>query len=755
MPDVDLGYAIGLKPEAAIRYFQEKGYAFTWDWQEMWQDAHAKAFTVAKVTQLDILEDIRGAVQKALDEGTTLRDFQKNLTPILQAKGWWGKQELMGATGAVQEVQLGSPRRLKTIYRTNLQTSFMAGRWKEQVENADDRPYLQYVAVMDRRTRPSHARLHGRVYRYDDPFWKAFYPPNGWGCRCRTRALSEANVQSRGLTVHKTDPAQIRWEDRVIDRAGETRPVAVYHDPFLGRFETDPGWSYNPGEAKWNLDDLLKQRLARRKATMRKPRAPRKPAPVGFDPDDLRAIPDSRKGSMPGGLYEDSRGQRYYVKFYEDPNHARAEFAANAIYRKLGVEVPDLRLAEMAAPGGERKLAVISTWRDDLKRIGAAEMTQRPEELAKVFQVSVLVKNWDVVGLEYDNLLLAKDGRLVLIDSGGSFRFRAQGGAKAFEDIPLEVKSFRDSVINPQSARVFNEVFGQDAWLESRGAEPLLGLEKAAVRKIFREAGFDAAEVESLTETLWKRRQWLIDRYDLEGRLTPLGFGKHLEEFKKWGTAAWTPNEVGGLVNGAIDSGFASEVEALVGKFEAYVMNTIHPWGRGVLRALFSEWSSSSSSSGGATIKLWTESRFGKLTKYHSGRTSRGEVVTALDDGIRRSLEKAKIPQETIFSLLDAEYEFQQYLMRRLHGYEEIPAIRFLSRSEFSRNFKRGAFSGNSVQSVTVKMDGFGGQRCVRMSLRVEDTVKTYYQGRKYMHYGRSESEYVVIGRAVRAIVIR
>ncbi|PKN35641.1 MAG: hypothetical protein CVU61_02125 [Deltaproteobacteria bacterium HGW-Deltaproteobacteria-19] len=754
MPDVDLGYAIGLKPEEAIRYFREKGYAFAWNWQEMWQEAHAKAFTVAKVTQLDILEDIRGAVQKALDEGTTLRDFQKNLTPILQAKGWWGKQEVPDLAGATQEVQLGSPRRLKTIYRTNLQTSFMAGRWKEQLENADDRPYLQYVAVMDRRTRPSHARLHGRVFRYDDPFWKAFYPPNGWGCRCRTRALSESNVQARGLTVHKTDPAQIRWEDRIINRAGEMRPVAVYRDLLLGRFETDPGWSYNPGEAKWNLEDLLQQRLTRKKAA-RKPRAPKKTTPAGFNPEDLQPIPDSRKGSMPGGLYENSQGQRYYVKFYQDPNHARSEFAANAIYRKLGVEVPELRLAEMAAPGGERKLALISTWRDDLKRIGAADMVKHPEELARIFQASALVKNWDVVGLEYDNLLLAKNGRLVLIDSGGSLRFRAQGGAKAFEDIPLEVKSFRDLRLNQQSAKVFNEAFGKDAWLEARGAEPLLGLEKAAVRKIFREAGFDASEVDSLTDTLWKRRQWLIDRYDIENKLVPQGFGKHLEEFKKWGTTAWTPNEVGGLVNGAVERGFAAEVEALVGKFEAYVNSTIHPWGRGVLRNLFREWSFGSSSEGGATIKLWTESRFGKLTKYHSGRTSRREVSSALDDGIRRSLENARIPRETVFELLDAEYEFQQYLMRRLHGYDEITAIRFMSRSEFASSFKRGAFSGNSVQSVTVKSDGFGGQRIVRMYHRVENTIKTYYQGLKYMHFGRSESEYIVIGRAVRADVIR
>ncbi|STE62655.1 putative head morphogenesis protein of bacteriophage [Escherichia coli] len=56
----ELAYCMTLPPKRAINYLKSKGYQITWDWEEMWQEAHARAFTVAKVTRLDILEDIRG-----------------------------------------------------------------------------------------------------------------------------------------------------------------------------------------------------------------------------------------------------------------------------------------------------------------------------------------------------------------------------------------------------------------------------------------------------------------------------------------------------------------------------------------------------------------------------------------------------------------------------------------------------------------------------------------------------------------------
>ena len=124
---VDLAFAIGLPPEEAIAYFESKGFAISFKWQDVWAEAQAKAFTVAGVTKLDVLTDIRGALDSALKSGETLASFQSQLQPLLEAKGWWGKGRIVDQdTGEIHGKRL-NPRRLETIFRTNLQSSYMAG----------------------------------------------------------------------------------------------------------------------------------------------------------------------------------------------------------------------------------------------------------------------------------------------------------------------------------------------------------------------------------------------------------------------------------------------------------------------------------------------------------------------------------------------------------------------------------------------------------------------------------------------------
>lgn len=245
MPEqIDLSHALGLEPEQALEYFRAKGYTMSWDWYDTWQEGHKKAFTVAKATQMDVLEDIRVIMEKSIKDGLSFETFQKELTPKLMRKGWWGEGVGVDLNGKLSVAQLGSPERLNTIYRTNMAVAYSAGRYRDQMENIDDRPYWQYNAIMDIATRPSHAQLNGFVFRYDDPFWNTHYPPCDWGCRCRVRALTAKQLSDKGLHV-KNSAGKLQDEQVEIAR-GVVKTVTRFKG-YGANMAPGPGWNYNPG----------------------------------------------------------------------------------------------------------------------------------------------------------------------------------------------------------------------------------------------------------------------------------------------------------------------------------------------------------------------------------------------------------------------------------------------------------------------------------------------------------------------------
>lgn len=276
----ELAMIFNMEPVEAIRHLESKGYAITWDWQDMLDDAHQRAFTVAKVTQLDVLQDIRTALVKSAREGTTLRQFTKDLTPKLQAAGWWGKKVIVDSAGNAQVVQQGSPRRLETIFQTNMQSSYMAARMKEMQASTDTHPYWQYVAVLDGRTRPSHRALNGRVLPADDPFWITGFPPNGYNCRCRVKPLTAAAVKRKGLEVD-TSAGRLKTitvESGTDQRTGEVRYAKRTGMTITGEdgkdvfFAPDAGFNAAP-QGTEGLHDVLTQRAtdllgAKRGATL-------------------------------------------------------------------------------------------------------------------------------------------------------------------------------------------------------------------------------------------------------------------------------------------------------------------------------------------------------------------------------------------------------------------------------------------------------------------------------------------------------
>ncbi len=236
-----------LPPERAISYFESKGLTPSLSWQDMKDEAHAVKFTVAGITKLDVLNDIHQGLTDVLRNGSTLRQFQDDLEPLLQRKGWLGRGLKADENGELEGKKL-MPYRLDTIFRTNVQSAYAAGRWQQQMRNVADRPYFEYNAVMDNRTRPTHAALNGRVFRWDDPIWQSIYPPNGYRCRCWVRALNAAQLDSHPLGL-ETSAGRLITVQQPYGLQGEMRPVTAYRDPKTGQLLTpDAGFHLNPGQ---------------------------------------------------------------------------------------------------------------------------------------------------------------------------------------------------------------------------------------------------------------------------------------------------------------------------------------------------------------------------------------------------------------------------------------------------------------------------------------------------------------------------
>ncbi|HBY7912745.1 phage head morphogenesis protein [Acinetobacter baumannii] len=206
-----------LPPSDAISYLEKKGFKIGWDWHETLDNAHSRAFTVAKVARMDLLQDIRQSLISAMQQGQTLEQWKASITPVLQDKGWWGKKTVINPEGREQEVQLGSPRRLRTIYDTNMQSAFAAGRYKAMLAGAETRPFWEWRHITISNPRKQHVALNGRLFRFDDPFWNVAYPPSEWGCKCRVIARSAREVEGKEILSGEGNESDI-YERVGVDR---------------------------------------------------------------------------------------------------------------------------------------------------------------------------------------------------------------------------------------------------------------------------------------------------------------------------------------------------------------------------------------------------------------------------------------------------------------------------------------------------------------------------------------------------------
>lgn len=192
------------------------------EYEQLDDEARAKAFTVSGYTSLTVLQEFSDTLAEAVEAGETMRDFRERMNSFLSDLGF---DEM-------------NPWKSDTIFRTNVQTAYNAGHYKSMTSPATLRlrPYWQYKTAYDGKVREEHALMHNRVFRADDPIWDVWYPPNGFRCRCLVVSKTAKQVEREGIKVEEPP--------MVLDReTGEIRMLMP-----------DAGFAHNPAKETYKPD---------------------------------------------------------------------------------------------------------------------------------------------------------------------------------------------------------------------------------------------------------------------------------------------------------------------------------------------------------------------------------------------------------------------------------------------------------------------------------------------------------------------
>lgn len=135
------------------------------DYEALTARAKRKAFKVAGVAQLDVVQDTFDAIDDAIANGSDIDDFKAAVGEALES-AWHGTVENPGW-------------RLETIFRTGVQRAYGEGRYRQATDpdTLEDREYWMFDAVMDDATTDECADCNGTVLPADDPWWDTHVAP--------------------------------------------------------------------------------------------------------------------------------------------------------------------------------------------------------------------------------------------------------------------------------------------------------------------------------------------------------------------------------------------------------------------------------------------------------------------------------------------------------------------------------------------------------------------------------------------------
>ena len=240
------GFDFRSPPQDAIRYLEQKFPKASWAYTDLLDNAHDRAFVVAKMVDVDLATTVQRSIIDAMQEGKGYKAWAKDIDKVLAKSGWYDGQINVDAQGNAKKVVTGGQHRLETIYRTNVAAAYEAGRQQVIFNDRDDDPfgYVMYSAIMDNRTRPTHKALHGKVMEKSDPAWSSISPPNGYNCRCTIVELTQGQIDRYGYKVSKSEG---KLSTQVVELPnGKEAQRTLFELDNGAVFKTDVGFNHAP-----------------------------------------------------------------------------------------------------------------------------------------------------------------------------------------------------------------------------------------------------------------------------------------------------------------------------------------------------------------------------------------------------------------------------------------------------------------------------------------------------------------------------
>jgi ADP-ribose pyrophosphatase YjhB (NUDIX family)/DNA polymerase III epsilon subunit-like protein len=329
--------------------------------------------------------------------------------------------------------------------------------------------------------------------------------------------------------VTKGDPEQQDSRNKGFDRVyfvlepGDGMTVSAHHiSPFENEKEH---FGYGTFEVLSVESSFIKLGSIQEKHIVRIKQVSSRGQNTDYEPTTENLVPDygdismwkevkvaSQAGSNEGGYFKDPYGKKYYIKKGRSQSHVDNETLATAFYNELGLPSP---AQGFGMRDGELYLVspIIS---DEGNFRGMLRNEEFMSQVRDGFAVDAWLSNYDVTGMEYDNIVPGSDGQPFRIDNGGALRWRATGGSKPwFDEDVTELDTMRDPDLAriKAAAVVFGGMTEDDV---ARSARRLLDISPSRIIDMVASAIKDPDEAREVSRILIARREQILSRYGLD-----------------------------------------------------------------------------------------------------------------------------------------------------------------------------------------------------------------------------------------------